>query len=183
MIAHAFGGAVQGDMQIINWLSPATAGKKALPQQGSARLHLSGVQASKVAAAISSAKMPIDKIELAGSISGDVNSTWTGSVERAVSDLKLDVAPPASPSPKEVPVTAQLQATYHGDVRTLEVAGLTLATRSIRVNATGSLGSDKAQAHVSLNATDLRELQPALGAWIREPGSPLLWKADRRSTE
>src|ERR1051325_10553289 len=52
--AHAFGGAVQGDAQITNWSSTATAGKKTLPQQGTMRLHLSGVQASKVAEAISS---------------------------------------------------------------------------------------------------------------------------------
>ena len=180
LIAHAFGGTVQGDAQITNWSSSPAPGKKTLPQQGSARLHLSGVQASKVAVAISSAKMPIDKIELAGSISGDVNSTWTGSVERAVSDLKLDVAPPASPSPKEVPITAQLQATYHGDARTLDVTGLTLATRAIRVNATGSLGSEKAQAHVSLNATDLRELQPALDAL--DPGTRIPVTLEGRSS-
>ncbi len=85
LIAHVFGGTVQGDAQITNWSSSPTAGKKILPQQGTTRLHLSGVQASKVAAAISSSKMPIDKIELAGSISGDVNSSWTGSLERATS--------------------------------------------------------------------------------------------------
>ncbi len=180
LIAHAFGGTVQGDAQITNWSSSPKTGKKMLTQQGIARLHLSGVQASKVAAAISSAKMPIDKIELAGSISGDVNSTWTGPVERAVSDLKLDVAPPASPSPMEVPITAQLQATYHGDARILDVAGLTLATRSIRVNATGLLGSEKAQAHVSLNATDLRELQPALDAL--DPGTRIPIALEGRSS-
>jgi translocation and assembly module TamB len=178
LIAHAFGGTVQGDAQITNWNSPAA--KKTSPQQGNTRLHLSGVQASKVAEAISSAKMPINKIELAGSISGDVNSVWTGSTERAVSSLKLDVAPPASPSPKEVPVTARLQATYHGDARTLDVAGLTLATRAIRVNATGSLGSEKAQAHVSLNATDLRELQPALDAL--DPGTRIPVALEGRSS-
>ncbi len=94
--------------------------------------------------------------------------------------LKLDVSPPASPSPKEVPVTAQLQATYHGDARTLDVAGLTLATRAIRVNATGSLGSEKAQAHVSLNATDLRELQPALDAL--DPGTRIPVTLEGRSS-
>ena len=180
LIAHVFGGTVQGDAQISNWASPAAAGKKTLPQQGATQLHLSGVQASKVAAAISSAKMPLNKIELAGNISGDINSAWTGSLERAVSSLKLDVAPPAAPSPKEVPVTAQLQATYHGDARTLDVAGLTLATRAIRVNATGSLGSEKAQAHVSLNATDLRELQPALDAL--DPGTRIPVTLEGRSS-
>ena len=74
LIAHVFGGTVRGDAQISNWASPATAGKKTLPQQGTTHLHLAGVQAGKVAAAISSAKMPLNKIELAGNISGDINS-------------------------------------------------------------------------------------------------------------
>jgi translocation and assembly module TamB len=180
LIAHAFGGTVQGDLQIANWKSSPTAGKKLPAQQGTTRLHLSGVQASTVAAAISSRNMPLEKIELAGDISGDINSAWTGSLTRAVSSLKLDVAPPAAPSAKEVPVTAQLQATYHGDARTLDVAGLTLATRAIRVNATGSLGSENAQAHVSLNATDLRELQPAIDAL--EPGTRIPITLEGRSS-
>ncbi|MCU1256626.1 MAG: hypothetical protein JWM83_2925 [Candidatus Angelobacter sp.] len=179
LIAHAFGGTVQGDAQVTNWNS-SPPGKKALPQQGAARLHLLGIQINKVAAAISTSRMPLDKIELAGIISGDINSSWTGSVERAVSSLKLDVSPPATPSPKEVPVTAELQATYHGDVRTLDVAGLSLATRAIRVNATGALGSEKAQAHISVNATDLRELQPALNAL--DPGTRIPITLEGRSS-
>ncbi|MGZ4858092.1 MAG: translocation/assembly module TamB domain-containing protein [Candidatus Angelobacter sp.] len=180
LIAHAFGGTVQGDAQITNWNSSPTPGKKVSPLQGATRLHLAGVQISKVAGAISSAKMPLDKIELAGNISGDVNSSWTGSFERAASTLKLDVSPPAAPSAKEVPVTAQLQAMYRGDVRTLDVAGLTLATRAIRLNATGALGSEKAQARVSLNATDLRELQPALDAL--DPGTRIPLTLEGRSS-
>ena len=168
VVARAFGGTVQGDAQITNW-NPSSPGKKDLPQRGTTRFHLSGVQISKVAAAISTPKMPLDKIELAGSISGDINSSWTGSLDKATSALKLEVSPPAVPTPREVPVTAQLQATYHGDIRTLEVAGLTLATREIRVSAVGALGSENAQARVSLNATDLRELQPALDAL--DPGT------------
>ena len=168
LVANAFGGTVQGDAQITNW-NPAPVGKKGPPPRGTARLHLGGVQIRQVAAAISTHNMPLDKIELAGSVSGDINSSWTGSPEKATSELKLEVSPPAAPAPQEVPVTAQLQATYHGDLRTLEVAGLTLATRAIRVSATGALGSEKAQARVSLNATDLRELQPALDAL--DPGT------------
>ena len=168
LIARVFGGNVQGALQLTNWNPPAR-GSKSTPQRGTAKLHLSGVEISKVAAAVSTAKLPLSKIDLAGSVSGDVNSSWTGSPQRAVSEFKLEVNPPANPSPKEVPVTAQLQATYHGDIRTLDVAGLSLATRAIRVNATGELGSEKAQARVALNATDLRELQPALDAL--DPGT------------
>jgi translocation and assembly module TamB len=168
--ARIFGGSVQGTLEIANW-NPPTPPSKGPPQRGVARLHLSGMEINRVAAAISTPRLPLEKIELAGKVSGDVNSSWTGSPERAVSQLKLEVNPPANPTAKEVPVTAQLQATYHGDLRTLDVAALNLATRAIRVNATGQLGSEKAQARVSLNATDLRELQPALDAL--DPGTRL----------
>lgn len=180
IIAHGLGGTAQGDAQISNWNSGPVKGKRVLQQQGTAQLHLAGVQMNKVAAAISTSRMPLDKVDLAGNISGDINSIWTGSLERAVLTFKLDVTPPAAPSPRQVPVTALLQATYHGDVRTLDVAGLTLATRAIRVNATGALGSEKAQAHVSLNATDLREFQPALDAL--DPGTRIPVTLEGRSS-
>ncbi len=163
LVARVFGGNAQGDLQITNW-NPPDASRKGPQQSGAARLHLSGVDIRKVAEAVSTASLRLDKVELAGNVSGDVKSSWTGAPRRAVTDLKLEVNPPANLTAKEVPVTAQLQATYHGDLRTLDVAGLTLATRAIRVGATGGLGSDKAQARVSLNATDLHELQPALDA-------------------
>ena len=94
--------------------------------------------------------------------------------------IEVGCGPACRASPKEVPVTAQLQATYHGDARTLDVAGLNLATRAIRVNATGSLGSENAQAHVSVNATDLRELQPALDAL--DPGTRIPVTLEGRSS-
>jgi translocation and assembly module TamB len=187
LVARAFGGTVQGDAQIINWnpapqrkLQSKTQAKQSLPQRGSANLHLSGVQISKIAAAISTAKMPLDKIELAGSVSGDINASWTGAPKNAITTLKLDVTPPSAPTAKEVPVTAQLQATYHGDIRTLDVAGLTLATREIRISAVGALGTESAQARVSLNATDLRELQPALDAL--DPGTRIPVELEGRAS-
>ncbi|MCU1219340.1 MAG: hypothetical protein JWN42_537 [Candidatus Angelobacter sp.] len=180
LIAHVFGGTVQGDARVANWNPPTTAGKKALLLQGTTRLHVSGIQISKFAAAVSTSKMPLNKVELAGNVFGDINSSWTGSFDRAISSLKLDIAPPATPSPKEVPVTAQLKATYHGDNRTLDVAGLSLATRAIRVNATGALGSEKAQVRISLNATDLRELQPAMDAL--DPGARIPITLEGRSS-
>jgi len=177
--ARLFGGSAQGDLQIANW-NPPGVGSKAPPQRGTAKLHLSEIEINRVAAAISTARLPLEKMELAGRISGDVNSAWTGSPERAVSQLKLEVNPPANPSAKEVPVTARLQATYHGDLRTLDVGALNLATRAIRMNATGQLGSEKAQAQVSVNATDLRELQPVLNAL--DPGTRLPLVLEGRSS-
>ena len=179
LTARLFGGSAQGSVQIANWAAPAP-GEKAAAQRGAARLHLSGIEISRVAAAVSNARLPLDKIELAGKISGDIQSSWNGLPERAVSTLKLEVNPPANPRAREVPVTAQLDATYHGDIRTLDLAGLSLATRAIRVNATGKLGSERAEARVSINADDLRELQPALDAL--DPGTRIPLSLEGRSS-
>jgi translocation and assembly module TamB len=183
LTARLFGGSVQGSVQITNWASPAQGQgqrQKGPIQRGAATLHLSGVEISRVADAVSTRGLPLNRIELAGRISGDVISSWNGAPKRAVSQLRLEVSPPANPTAKEVPVTAQVQATYHGDLRALDLAGLSLATRAIRVNATGALGSEKAQARVSINADDLRELQPALDAL--DPGTRIPLSLEGRAS-
>jgi translocation and assembly module TamB len=179
LTARLFGGSAQGSLQVANWL-PSASGQKLPAQRGTATLHLSGIEISRVASAVSTGRLPLDRIALAGKISGDVSSAWNGAPARAVSQLKLEVNPPANPTAKEVPVTAQLQATWHGDLRTLDLAGLSLATHAIRVNATGELGSEKAQAKVAINADDLRELQPALDAL--DPGARIPLSLEGRAS-
>jgi translocation and assembly module TamB len=161
--ARIFDGSVTGDAQVTNWNPPAP-GQKAPPQRGTANLHLSRLQIIQVALAISTARLPIDRIDLTGSAGGDVKINWSGPVKNAVAEMVIDVDPPAKPSARAVPLTAHMRATYHGDARTLEFASLTMATRAIHLNANGELGSRRAQAHLALNATDLHELQPALDA-------------------
>ena len=65
-------------------------------------------------------------------------------------------------------------------IRTLEVPELTLATREIRMSAVGTLGSESAQARISLNATDLKELQPALDAL--DPGTRIPVELEGRAS-
>jgi len=161
--ARVFGGSVTGDAQVINW-SPPALGEKAPPQRGAANLHLSRVQISQAARAISSVRLPIDRINLAGSTDGDVKVAWSGPLKNAVAEMVIDVEPPPNPSARSTPLTAHMRATYHGDARILEFASLTLATRAIHLNANGEIGSGKTQAHLAFNATDLHELQPAVDA-------------------
>src|SRR6185437_14426720 len=78
--------------------------------------------------------------------------------------IDLEVDAPQSPTPEQVPLKGLFQARYHGDTQTLDVAAVNLATRAIRVNATGQLGTDKAQAKIAINATDLHEIRPMLAA-------------------
>jgi translocation and assembly module TamB len=63
----------------------------------------------------------------------------------------------------ELPLTGSIHATYHGRSDRLDVAGLNLAARTTRLNATGAIGPSS-QMRVSLNTTDLSELTPVMRA-------------------
>ena len=161
--ARALGGNVQGEAQLVNWNAPADA-RKAAQARGTAQFHVTRLEVRDLAAAVSTEAFPVEKLNAAGAVSGEIKATWVGPPRKAVAEIWLDVAPPENPLPQQVPVTAQLRATYHGDIRTLDVAALSLATRAIHVNASGELGSRTAQARLQVNAGSLRELQPAIDA-------------------
>jgi translocation and assembly module TamB len=160
LVAHLLGGSTQGEVQIADWNSAAARRKT----RGNANFKLSGVQISQLATAISTARFRVDKINLVGAASGDINALWTGSLSNIVAQGKLDLNAPANPSPQQVPITAQIQATYHGATQTVDVAGLSMATRAMRLNGVGTLGSANTQLKVAFNANDLHELQPMLAA-------------------
>ncbi|HXB21370.1 MAG TPA: translocation/assembly module TamB domain-containing protein [Candidatus Solibacter sp.] len=163
LVAHLLGGNAQGEIQVANWNSYDAAHKSA-PQRGTANLKITGVQIGQLATAISTPRLRVDQINLTGSTSGEVTASWVGSPRNAVAEVKLESTAPSNPLPRQVPVTAQLQATYRGPTQTLEVAGLSLATRALRLNATGTLGATSTQLNVAFNANDLNELQPVLAA-------------------
>src|SRR5262249_60222919 len=99
--------------------SPPSA-RKAV-EHGNGRLRVSNMQAGQLASAISIGRLPLHKINFAGSVSGDVNSTWTRSVRNAVTDLKLEGTPPSSPSPPQLPVAACPPAPLHSAPAAVDV--------------------------------------------------------------
>jgi translocation and assembly module TamB len=161
--ARVFGGTMHGELQVTNWSVPERI-RKARPQKGTANLQVSGLEIGRMAAAVTEPGIPLSKLDLAGAASGEIKASWTGSPQRTVAAINLDIAAPQNPAAQQVALNGELKATYRGDAHTLDVAALSLATRAIRLNATGQLGSDKAQAKLSINATDLHELRPALAA-------------------
>jgi len=163
MTIRVFRGSLQGNLHIDNWSSYASARKSPLPR-GSSNLNFSGLDVREIAVAISTPRLPIDKVEMAGIASGAVKATWTGSPEKMKANITASVIPPANLMPRQVPVSAELTGTYHGDLRTFDLARLKLSTRAIQATASGQLGSRTAQARISLTASDLHELQPALDA-------------------
>jgi translocation and assembly module TamB len=177
--ARVFGGSAQGELQITNWGAPAAA-RKPPPPRGTAKVQLERMQIGQMAGAISTARLPLNKVDMAGSASGEIAASWTGSVKNVVAAMTVDVAPPTSPPPREVPISAHMQATYHGDIRTLEIATLSLGSRSVHLNASGELGSRSTHARVMVNAANLHEFQPVLDAL--RPGTRIPVTVEGRAT-
>ncbi|HTK94292.1 MAG TPA: hypothetical protein VL382_01525, partial [Terriglobales bacterium] len=170
-----FGGRVSGSADVMHWFSPVewtgaktkpTAGQ---PQQGSATVQLSGVSLGQLVAALSTARMPMQRVQPVGSVDGTINLKWTGTARAAETAIALDVTPPSNPRPDQVPVTARVRAAYFGGPEVLRVDELSMATRATRLNAAGALGSTTGRLNVALNTNDLSEFRPALLA-LRHPG-------------
>lgn len=168
---RAFGGTAQGELAVANWNAPSS--EKKARENGTGDLHLSGMQASQVASVFSTSRFPLNKLNFAGLISGDATTNWAGPARNAAVNLKLEVKPAANASPREIPVSGSLQGAWRLGAGTLDVAALNLVTRSIRANASGTLGSDSTQLKVTINADSLQEIQPILAAWSPGTRMPL----------
>jgi translocation and assembly module TamB len=163
LTAQALGGLISGSAEVTNWTNR---------QHGAGHLRLSGVQMGSLAAAVSTPKLPLDRINLAGAATGTVDLEWTGSPKNLEATFLVDVEPPANPRPGQLPLTARLQMVYRGPQSTLEISQLNLATQATRFSAAGVLGSTTARLSVTFNTADLAELQPLLAAF-HEPALPV----------
>ncbi len=150
--ANFFGGELAGEADVANWQtsleSSPTPGRvrasvrvpPASLQRGSVRLQLAGFPLPPALAMLSSKKLPLDRLDLSGSASGNVELLWVGSIRDAETRLDLAIAPPLKPSPNEVPVHGQIAAVYRGsrneNGEELEVSQLRLTTAASEITAT-----------------------------------------------
>jgi len=114
--ANLLGGDLAGDADVTNWqtsLEPSPAPERRhvigrIPpeslQRGSVRLELAGFPLLPAFELMSSAKLPLDRLDLSGSASGKVEMLWVGSIRDAETRLNLAIAPPLKPTPAGIPV-------------------------------------------------------------------------------
>jgi translocation and assembly module TamB len=162
--ARMLGGEVSGDAEVVNWRSPpgTTAKSNASAEQkGTVRLRVSNLAASDVAAALSSSSRPLERMNLAGNVSGTIEAKWKGSVQNAETAFALDAIAPVQVTPAQLPLNARAHATYRAAGEELEVTEFTLSTRTTQVRATGRLSSSSA-LNLSVTTSDLGEWQPVL---------------------
>lgn len=137
----------------------------ALPvQQGIASFKVSGASLTEVVRMLSSQTLPLDKLNVAGSVNGTVNVAWKDLIARATVELALDATLPEHSEANQLPMTGALRGRY--DVRSgaLEIAQLNLATQHTEATASGTLGSRGADLKIGLNTNSLQEFQSMLSA-------------------
>ncbi len=168
----ALGGDITGQADLINWQSPAPAAtivKRTSEQKGSISLRVKGIALSEIASALASAARPLDRLKLAGSTDGTLETRWKGSPRNAETEIVAQVVAPVRLPAGQLPVSGQARAIYRNAADELEVKEFTAATRSTQVRADGFLSSRTAM-HVVVHTTDLAEWQPVLSALgYREP--------------
>jgi len=167
--ARLLGGTIAGEAEVRGWLNAAhgvklAKAKRVEEQQGTILLRLKDLSAGALANAFSTPVLPLRRMNVAGADSGTVEARWKGSFHDAEVSLALDVAPPSSPSPNQLPLNARARATYHAASGELEVAEFSASTRASQVHASGRLASTGA-LRFSASTTDLNEWQPILAAF------------------
>ncbi len=173
--ANLFGGDLLGDADVTNWQtslepSPAPARRHVIGrvppqslQRGSLRLQLAGFPLLPALQMLSSPGLPLDRLDLSGSASGNVEMLWVGSIRDAETRLNLSIAPPLQPMPAEIPVRGQIVGIYSGSRDELEVSQFHMTTPGSEITASGNLSATSA-LRFSVTSHNLREWTPLLEA-------------------
>lgn len=161
LVAQALGGNLRASIEVNDWLAGAEGPRS---QRGRAHMTLSGIDVGSVLSALSTKKMPLDRLNASGDAEGTVIATWRGSPANAQAELDLRVTPPPSPSPEQMPVTARLKGAFDLPSQSLALSAAELSTTVMRLNVSGGLGSQNTELKIALNATSLSELEPMLAA-------------------
>ena len=173
--ASLLGGNVAGDIDVTNWrssveTSAAGAVRRANAraavvnlQRGTVRLQLSGFPIGPALVYLSSTRIPLDRLSMAGNTSGSVELAWVGSIQDADAKIKLDINGPARPGANEVALTGKIDGTYRGARDEIELSALRLNTNASEIQASGSLSANSS-LHFSVTSHNVREWYPLLEA-------------------
>jgi translocation and assembly module TamB len=168
--ASLLGGNLSGDVDITNWQtslktphSPTIRTGTESLQRGSVHLQLAGFPISPALDVLSSKKLPLDRLNVVASANGTVELLWVGSIQDAEGRLKLDLSPPQSVGPNEVPVRGNIDSLYRASRDELEVASLHLTTPGSELQASGNLAATSS-LNFSVTTHNFREWTPLLEA-------------------
>jgi len=172
--ASLFGGDLQGDVDVTNWqasLAPEPAKGRHVagrvpvgsPQRGSVRLQLAGFPLAPGIAVLSTKEVPLDRLNLAGAVSGSLEMAWFGSIRDAETRANLSIAAPQQPQPGQLPVRGQVAGVYRGSQDELQLDQFRINTSASEMQGSGNISATSA-LKFSFTSHDLREWKPLMQA-------------------
>ncbi len=176
VFATMLGGTVNGLAEVRNWRAFEGATSR---QQGSAKLHVVGMDLGNLAAASANSSLPLDKLKLRGRSSGEVEINWSGKAETAQARFNLNVASPpvrAVANPESVsaqreraaggdlPLSGRARGTYVFRSSTLQLDALDLEGPSMQLGVTGALAAKGSNARLRLSTNDIAAIAPLVQA-------------------
>lgn len=168
LAAQLWQGSATGTVVIENWLQSSNA-----EASGTADLNVQHVRLQPIAKAVSTRRLPLEQLNLAGETSGPVAVRWRGSLANAVAKLNLTIAALPEPEPSVLPIQGVVRGTYFARSETVQLDESDLSTPNTSIKASGTLGSSNAQLQVALDSKKITEFQPIIDV-ISGPDSPLL---------
>jgi translocation and assembly module TamB len=149
------------------------SGKRAVESpEGRLRLQLRALQASQVAQAVSTRALPLERLHLAGQLSGDTEFKWKTTLDSLTSTLALTAVPPTHSAGDSLPLAGEFRGSYQHAGNRLTVSDAHLSTRSTVVTASGNLEARDSLLNVNLKSGNGSELEPLFSA-LNVSGLPL----------
>jgi translocation and assembly module TamB len=173
IVAQLLGGTARGNVDIRNWLSSDEHAPREQRQTGRAEITLNGIDVDRVATAVSSKNLPLERLNAAGQADGKITATWQGSPKNAVADLDLSVTPPAQVAPSQLPIQARLQGTFDLATQSLAVRTAKLSSRGLELDTSGGLDPHGNELKIKFTASSLQELEPILAAFGTKTSIPV----------
>jgi len=153
------GGELTGKAEIIN----------AAPGRGQAELKLRGMSLTKASQLLSSRNLPLNKLNLAGTLGGGLNLSWKGDIARSTANFDLQVSAPAQARVDQLPLSGSIRGSYQLSSGVVDLHPLQLSARTTQIDASGRIGSRFEDVNLSLQAGSLVEVDDLLSAFAQPP--------------
>ena len=147
----------------------AVKSASAQPEEGSARLHVSGFSVNELARTASTRSLPLNKLNLVGSVTGSVNLAWKHVLSDVFADLALDIVAPTQPANGTLPVNGGIRGRYGARSARIELSSLILTSPRSHLEASGTMSATSAAMKLNANTTSLAEFDPLLKAMSNGP--------------
>ena len=163
------GGSASGDAEIFNWLHVTPSNQKgklssAEEVRGAVSVKFRDISVMEVASALSTRKLPLNRLKFVGSSVGEATAKWRGTYRNFEAGFAFNVSPPASAPATQIPLTASATGVYRGASEELELSNLEASTRATQINAAGRLSS-VSTLRFSASTTNMEEWQPLLASF------------------